>query len=32
LNVGDTGIGPKMDILGQAGLGMRTGRCLDYSL
>jgi hypothetical protein len=28
--VGDTEIDPKSDILGQAGIVMRTDRCLDF--
>jgi hypothetical protein len=28
--VGDTEIDPKSDILGQAGIAMRTDRCLDF--
>jgi hypothetical protein len=29
-NVGDTEIGPKSDILGQASLGIRADHCLDF--
>jgi len=29
-NVGDLQSGPKSDILGQAGTGRRTDRCLDF--
>jgi hypothetical protein len=29
-DVGDTGGGPKSDILGQADAGMRTDRCFDF--
>ena len=28
--VGDTGNGPKSDILGQASFGIRTDHCLDF--